>query len=128
MRTIYTIGYSTTTPQELKKLVEDTDSYLVDTRLVPYSKQPIWRKDALKELVGKDRYAWLGKWLGNLNYKNGGNIWIADMQTGLNILERGLKLKNVILLCGCKNVAKCHRLILAEAAIEKFVGVEVKHL
>ena len=133
MRTIYTVGYSTITPQKLKGLVESTDSYLVDTRLVPYSKfNPAWRKDDLRKLIGKNRYAWLGETLGNLNYK-GGNIQIADIETGLNHLERALKLKNVILLCGCKDVTKCHRLVIAEAAIaaiERFgiIALELKHL
>jgi uncharacterized protein (DUF488 family) len=124
MRTIYTVGYSTTTPQELKKLVLDTDSFLVDTRLVPYSKYfPEWRKAELRGLVGKDRYAWLGETLGNLNYKNGGNIQIADLPIGLAHLERALKLKNVILLCGCYDVQKCHRLVIANGAHAKLKTV-----
>jgi uncharacterized protein (DUF488 family) len=125
MHKLLTLGYQTTKPEELKQLVLEHDAFLCDIRFSPYSRYPGWQKQALRDLVGADRYAWIQA-LGNVNYR-GGEIKLLDFEAGAKLAERALAKKNVILLCGCFDVTHCHRLVAANLLAEK-LGVEVEHL
>ena len=70
---------------------------------------------------------WLSDF-GNVNYKNGGPIAIADFDKGV---ERLGPLRTagraVVLMCGCPAVNVCHRKVLAERLAERW-GAEVEHV
>jgi hypothetical protein len=82
----------------------------------------------LPEFFVIDRYAW-GRELGNENYKGTvERINIANFPAGeKQLAELASGGKAIILLCGCPDVAQCHRRILAERAA-KLWDVEIEHL
>src|SRR5262249_8952234 len=84
-----------------------------DIRYAPVSRHPPWRKPQLTQRLGA-RYQHVQA-LGSRNYKSGGPIALADYNTGkqaiADILATG---QAVILMCACKDLATCHRLIAAE--------------
>jgi uncharacterized protein (DUF488 family) len=77
--TAYGIGYSGRMVDELKRIVEELDAYLVDIRFAPYSRNPAFRKAALEAAFGA-RYVYL-RVFGNRNYK-GGPVDIVDYDAG----------------------------------------------
>jgi hypothetical protein len=81
---------------------------VVDVRLKPWSQQEEWRGQNLKGRF-RARYVWIEEW-GNLRYKDGPPVAISDWDAGLKLL-RWLQLgtRVVVLLCGCRNEATCHR-------------------
>ena len=126
---IYTVGYSSLkSPSDLVRLGKQYEAMVVDTRLVPYSRVPFWRKEELSlALGGTDHYRYLGRTLGNLNYKNGGPIKIADPERGIAELAALLQQSSVILLCTCARVETCHRRVIAEMLAET-TGATIEHL
>ena len=102
------------------------DAALADIRTTPFSRTYQWTKGALQNLVGQ-RYRHV-KSLGNVNYRSGGPVEIADYQRGKREVERLLSTySGVILLCGCLDLASCHRLTVANA-LTSDLGVAVTHL
>ena len=74
---------------------------------------PHWNKGRLEELYGAD-YMHLSS-LGNLNYKSGGSIAIANYALGrqsLEIIASRLK-KPMVLMCACRSLDTCHRTLVA---------------
>jgi uncharacterized protein (DUF488 family) len=129
---IYTIGYSGWKIEDVETVLERLDAILVDVRMVPRTRwTPLWNGSVLHDRLG-DRYIWLREF-GNKNYKGTfEQIEIADFTTGQKRLHElsGLSFegaKNVILMCGCRDVNVCHRKVLAERLAVEWV-VDVCHL
>lgn len=110
---VYGIGYSGRSPEDLRRIVEELDVYLVDIRFAPYSRNPVFRKAALEKAFG-EQYVYL-QTFGNQNYK-GGPVDIVDYDAGRIALE-GLD-KPALLMCMCKDPAACHRTIVLNRLAE----------
>jgi len=111
---LYTIGYQSSTVDDLVRYIIKLDAILVDIRFKPYSRQREFNRDALKRRIGD--YYWHVPELGNANYR-GGPMWINDYETGKQRVAAALKNdppKPVILMCMCGNLKQCHRLPVAE--------------
>ena len=119
---IYTIGYVGRKPEELKKLAEELDAIVLDIRFSPLSRIPHWNGEALSKLL-RLRYRHVPS-LGNLNYKNGGPIMIADYRLGRETIIQ--QSRNVILMCVCKSLGLCHRRVVGDFLRRE--GIEVKDL
>ena len=121
---ILTIGYHNIKRRDLEDKVREMEAALVDIRYIPFSINPFWTRDQLQE-VFKSRYFHIRQ-LGNVNYKIKNSFKILDMESGIEILSSILeKYKNVFLLCSCKDLKTCHRLIVAEE-IKKRLEIEYK--
>jgi hypothetical protein len=126
MNKLYTIGYVIWESREdIARVVAELGATLVDIRFNPQSRMTEWRRYSLERYFG-DRYVW-EPGLGNVNYKNQGEVQFADWQAGAvhvaALLERG----PVILMCGCAVLKQCHRLDAANRFRDE-LGCEVKHL
>ncbi len=106
--TVYGIGYSGRTLDEIRQLLEQLDAYLVDIRFVPNSRNPAFRQKALINALG-DRYIHVQAF-GNPNFRSGGPVEIADYDAGKAALE-ALD-KPTLLMCMCKDPATCHRTVV----------------
>lgn len=111
-KSVFTAGYQGHSVDDLQSIAEFLDATVVDIRFAPYSKNPAWGKDALRQTLG-NRYRHVHA-LGNKNYRNGGDIEI------LNLVQGALDINNdrrgtVILLCVCKDYDHCHRRVVVEA-------------
>jgi uncharacterized protein (DUF488 family) len=107
--TAYTAGYSGATLQGLAQVAEKLDAVVFDIRLNPHSRMAEWNQRPMQERLG-DRYQHVSS-LGNLNYRRGGSIAIADLQAGTTLVRQSAK--PVILLCGCRDARRCHRTVVA---------------
>jgi uncharacterized protein (DUF488 family) len=117
-RIAYTAGYLGHSPGELRAAAERLGAFVVDIRFSATSRDPRWRGNALALSCGCTYMAL--PTLGNVNYKTGGPIEIADLEGGIAALEsvgrpapQGLGLP--ILLCACRDAATCHRAVVAKA-------------
>jgi uncharacterized protein (DUF488 family) len=123
---IYTLGYSGWNVKAIKTFLESVNGVAVDVRMKPRSRIAAFNGIAFSRLLG-DRYYWLSDF-GNVNYKNGGPIAIADFDKGV---ERLGPLRTagraVVLMCGCTDVNVCHRKVLAERLAQR-LGAEVEHV
>lgn len=121
-RKVYTLGYSGRKPEQLLALLEDLDAVCFDIRLSARSMVPGWNKGPLSRLLGA-RYVHVPA-LGNLAYKTGGPIQIADYAAGKALIEASEK--PVVLMCGCKDASLCHRSqVGAQLVAEGFEVVEL---
>jgi uncharacterized protein (DUF488 family) len=125
MHTLYTYGYTGTKVDTLIKGIQARGALLVDTRYRPYSRNHVWNKKALTlQLI--QQYVHLEA-LGNVNYKNGGEIVIADAAAGVPFVVRRLDVQPVVLLCACPDVTTCHRHVIANL-VQAAAGCSVVHL
>ena len=110
---IYTLGYSGWLPTHLEKTVTDLDAVLCDIRYSPASRNPQWSKKQLSALLGA-RYLHIQA-LGNVNYRNGGAIALADFPSGKQAVEPiRASGQQIILMCACRDVTTCHRLVAGQ--------------
>ncbi len=124
MSKIFTIGYTSTTPEELMSLVDELGAKLVDIRISPYSKDYRWRQKSLEQYFS-DKYLHI-KEFGNEHYKIG-SIKIANPEAGITKIKYAIEKQPIILLCACYDHQKCHRSKVASLLAEAFV-LEVEHL
>ena len=123
---IYTLGYSGWSVEAIKTFLESVNGVAVDVRMAPRSRVAAFNGIAFSRLLG-DRYYWLSD-LGNVNYKNGGPIAIADFDKGVERLgPLRTAGKAVVLMCGCPDINTCHRKVLAERLAKQW-GAEVVHV
>lgn len=113
METLYTVGYAGLDVKDLLAEVQRLRAVLVDTRLRPASKEPVWNKRSLEQIFGAD-YIPAGEWFGNLDYSGGRNptdqgIRLKNPGPGVRATIRRLYEKPVILLCVCASHKECHR-------------------
>lgn len=127
---IYTIGYSGSSHEDLRRYIIATGAMLVDIRMSPNSKYAQWRYEALLDGIGPESYLHLPV-LGNVNFK-GGPIRLKDPEAGAHAIANihyqwG---RDVILMCGCYDVLRCHRKVAAEYMIEALPALrpQIVHL
>jgi hypothetical protein len=129
MSKLFTIGYTSTNPEELKQIVSQHAAQLWDIRFKAWSPAPQWRPENFKQLVG-DRYHQC-RALGNVNYQTGGEIKLHNPYGGL-VMIRELCYKRgevAILMCGCREHEGCHRTVAAEYIKEHLeMPIEIEHL
>jgi len=123
---IFTLGYTSTRPDELKQIATDKGAFVLDIRLVRWSRAPQWREGALASLLTWDVYR-ICDLLGNVNYK-GGPIELKDPGLGVKLVLSLLAQKPVILLCACWSHETCHRLVAANLVAGSTIGCEIEHL
>ena len=124
---IYTFGYSDRKFTELFDLVATLNIPLVvDIRENPLSRWTPWNRERLKKVFGK-RYTWIRE-LGNRT-REPNDILLVDEEAGLYLLERLLRrCGSVLLLCACKDAARCHHSYIAKTMKERVEGLEIEHL
>lgn len=126
MNTLFTIGYASWSFDELKSLIEEKQAILIDIRSSPRSNKPGFNRYALAQRLG-ERYRHIAA-LGNVNYRDPDlPIILRDEILGLEGLARLLEKSNVFIMCGCKDLEKCHRLTVAQK-MEKRYEIEIEHL
>jgi uncharacterized protein (DUF488 family) len=126
--TIYTLGYSGWSIEDVEAVLDRLDAILVDVRMVPRSRwASAWNSAILAKRLG-ERYTWL-RAFGNVNYKGTvEQIQIADFPAGEKRLrELSADGKAVVLLCACRDVNVCHRKVLAEWLAQVW-SADVVHL
>jgi hypothetical protein len=108
--------------------MQDSKTLLIDTRYTPWSRNtPEWRKESLQAKYG-ERYRFAGKFLGNVNYSNGGPIRLANPVTGIKGLTQYLNEgHDIIILCGCPEFELCHRKVIVDLLKGAMPDVEVVH-
>ena len=96
------------TPDELAVALDRVGGVAVDIRFAPWSKDPVWRIDALRERFGW-RYLHVQA-LGNRNFRGDGPIDLADAERGLTVVEEVVAGPcRPVLICGCREARRCHR-------------------
>jgi uncharacterized protein (DUF488 family) len=125
---IYSIGYSGWKPDRITQLPAELDAVLLDVRFVPRSRYQPWDGRTFAARLGEG-YRWAGKQFGNRAYKDpAGRIELADYEAGKAVVEAIIASgKSVILMCGCKDLATCHRKVVAER-LAADLGLEAEHL
>lgn len=122
---IYPIGYARSGFKVEQMMARDPDLLIVDLRKSPNSSMPDWSGAALKAKYGC-RYRWAGRFLGNINYANGGPIQLVSPEIGIKGLIQYLsKSHDLILLCGCAEYDTCHRKVVVELLQVQLPEVEV---
>ncbi len=116
MGTLATLGYTEAGAREqIDAFLARPRSYLVDIRLVPYSRfRPQWNRPALKARYGR-QYVHL-RGLGNLHYQDPRKpIHLLGPEPHIEHLAKQLSLgTSYLLLCACKNYERCHRKVVYE--------------
>lgn len=111
---LFTFGYSGRKVDDLEAWLSRLDATIVDTRFQPMARDATWRKGPLEKRLGS-RYTYGGHLLGNVNYKNGGEIKLADEAQGVSwLVVRQMRGEADVLLCVCKDPIGCHRTYIAE--------------
>lgn len=121
---LYTFGYTGQSFPAFLDLIRAHNVLLVDSRLVPFSRNEKWGQPHLITMLG-EQYRHIPQ-LGNLLYKGGG-IQLNDPAQGYEILHGLLQQQSVVLLCGCSDLHRCHRHYIAQN-MEKIYGTSVVHL
>ena len=117
----YTTGYTGKNVLDLTDLLTALDAILVDVRYSPNSRSIVWRKDYLKLLL-KEKYRHVVQ-LGNRSFREN-KITIQNLELGIKTAASfGI---NIILMCGCEDLRRCHRFIIASELRQK--GYEVEEL
>lgn len=120
-------GYTCTNAlTRLDALINASDrTLLIDIRYSPLSRFAEWRREALVSRY-RDRYRYAGALLGNVNYKIGGLIKLAEPEQGaaklLDYLDAGYDL---VLLCACAQYETCHRRTVCELVRKQRPEVEM---
>jgi uncharacterized protein (DUF488 family) len=125
MNRVYLAGYSGLQPHELKELVDSLGADLVDIRFRAGSRNPAWNKGKMQLFFGPSY--WHCRELGNVNYRNGGPIKLAEPEKATEHLAEILKKRPVVLLCACREAYTCHRWE-AGRMLKRELGVEVVNL
>lgn len=112
MNQIYTAGYHGHAPAQLKSFAEQHGAVVADIRLAAVSRLDGWSGKDLAQLLGS-KYFHLAT-LGNTNYNQTGPIKIANPEAGIAIVKQHAARRPIILLCGCAELKKCHRHMVAE--------------
>jgi uncharacterized protein (DUF488 family) len=129
MNTIYTIGYRAPGAMHKVEALVQAGARLVDIRLVPGSRYyPEWTRKALQQRFGWQYYEHLAL-LGNLNYAHPERpMRLRDAEHGLDWLHIFVKQRNIILLCGCPDFKRCHRLLVCNLFLQRVPDAHIVHL
>ena len=133
-KVIYTIGYtSCSCTNTLVALSKKYNAFIIDVRLVPYSKVEYINDNFSKDVLINydDCYCYLGELLGNKNYK-GGEIELANERLGLSAIKLMLdNYDNIIIMCTEKKYMDCHRTYIARKLkhnVDKLYDCSIIHL
>lgn len=121
---IYTLGYTGVKVDKLHVWAQAHHATIVDVRISPRSRNPVWNKGRLSEALGAT-YVHLPE-LGNVNYK-GGPIQLKAPQVGTQKAQMLLQKGAILLMCVCKDWETCHR-NTAAALLSEASGQEIHHL
>ena len=110
---IYTTGYTGRAVEQLPGLLDFYGAVLADIRFAPHSRHLEWRRMYLSLLL-KNRYRHVSA-LGNRLYRTDG-IQIHNLELGLRLIESWNE--NVVLMCACRELEKCHRRVV-KSELEK---------
>lgn len=122
---IFTFGYSGRSLSELKWLSERLGATVVDTRYSRLTRQVDFSAKRLEAALS-EHYVHIPEF-GNVNYKSGGPVKLANPEVGLARIASIVTLGSVILLCVCASREHCHREDVAELLAREF-GLPVRHL
>lgn len=122
---LFTFGYSGRRLSDFQVVVADFGAIVVDVRFSPRSRQPEWSGASLLRSFGAGYLHF--REFGNVNYKNGRPIEIAELSKGLEKLKLLNPSCAIMLLCACKNFALCHRSVVASAIVQS-VETEIVQL
>lgn len=124
--TIYTLGYASWPIQNVETLVRDLDARLIDVRYKPYTSKPGFSRDDLDDRLGPQYRHEPG--FGNVNYR-GGPVNLKAPERALDRLDfLGAEDRPpIILMCGCKDVERCHRTQVAARIASRYGGT-IEHL
>jgi hypothetical protein len=99
--------------------------HLIDTRYAPRSRYALWQEDHLRTRYGA-RYHWAGSFLGNIHYKDGGPIELADPERGIaGLVQYVREGTSFILLCGCADYTQCHLHVIVELLQQAMPEVQI---
>ncbi len=126
--TLYTMGYTGRTPEEIAQTAIGAKATVVDIRLSPRSRVYQWQGATLRSFLEARGVAYVHiPDLGNLNYRTSGKVDLKDPENGAEALFRLLNSGNCIILCVCKELAGCHRDDVAQL-MNRDYGISVQHL
>jgi uncharacterized protein (DUF488 family) len=110
--TVYLTGYGKGwTPEALRQFCLERGIAAIDIRFSPNSRDSRWRREFLLRTLGTT-YRHFGEF-GNADYQSGG-IRIANMRMGIRRLAYVMADRGVLLFCGCRDPANCHRTTVGE--------------
>lgn len=129
MTTIYTLGYGAPgwTPEALLGEAQRLRGVILDCRNWPNSRRPEWNRAALERTMGR-RYQHCPGMGNELAFRGG--IRLADPRAGLHQIRVVLETWGLtpLLMCQCREEARCHLTEVAELCREAFSGVEIRRL
>ncbi len=126
-RYLYTLGYHEAGSVTLVETLVALDVTLVDIREFAISQRGCWQGWWLAERFG--RYYWHVPELGNVWYQQPGHaLRLANPERGLPLLLARLADGEALaLMCGCPQVERCHRKLVADLVQERLPCVQVIH-
>jgi hypothetical protein len=105
---VYPCGYARYGALILHLMETNHHLHLIDTRFSPRSRFAMWQEAHLRSRYGA-RYHRAGRYLGNIHYKDGGPIALADPERGIaGLVQYVREGTSFILLCGCADYSQCH--------------------
>jgi len=116
----YTFGYSGRKLEDIIRAADREDLTIADIRLVARSRKPDFNKGRLSAALGQ-RYIHLQEF-GNLNYRRGGMVVLADSDAG--VWRLSLLIGKVAFMCACKNFEECHRSTVAQILSQRGISVQ----
>jgi uncharacterized protein (DUF488 family) len=143
--TIYTVGHSTRSPEELLTLLRQAEvAVIADVRAFPSSRRhPQFNQSALEQWLGAAGIAYLhmralgGRRRAALDSPNRGwresafqgyadHMASTEFQRGLRELEAATQERSVAIMCAEAVWWRCHRRLIADALVVR--GWRVEHL
>lgn len=128
--TLYTIGYGNAAPEAFFARVAEQTIYLaLDARLRPWGWHAAYRGQAFLDRLVTDGQVTTARWserLGNAAKANGGDMRLSD-PAAIADLVAVLRLGRgpVLVICGCRDVAACHRRLIATLVLTAAPEVRV---
>lgn len=114
---LFTFGYAGVEAGDLLAFCQAERAVVLDIRANPWSLQPCWRQESLRESFGA-HYRHIPQW-GNRNWharRRSLGIEIIDFAAGLRKMQEiaaRSQADALILLCQCPHYATCHRAVIA---------------
>lgn len=136
MSTIYTLGYAAWTLDAIVNTVVKLDAVLIDTRLVPasrnhqFNRKSIAQEFAHLESNGRAHYQWV-KGFGNVNYKDGRKpVVLFNFEVGMQEIQMHVQRRRaIVLMCMCREAVRCHRSVVADMLAKRIRARErIVHL
>lgn len=128
MNTLYTIGYTGRSLDDLAEFATLHRAGIVDVRFSAWSRDPKWRKESLQKSMEYRGVEYVHiRELGNIHIDSPRPIEIADPNGGCMDLYVLLERSPQIILCACADPDRCHRSVVAQMMQERY-GVEFTHL